>query len=391
MGRIRTWFFPILTGEEQGRRLRLFRTLLLVQIGAAVLLVGVILVDTQGYPQYTPWMVGLSLATSLISIGSYFLARRVNYHLGALLLILVLLVFLEFCVGFYGTRGPVPFLLVWPTMVAAILTEPPLTFAIATLAALAYGGLSYAEITQTWTLPIFQTHVDLFGVWHRPSDLFTIRRAINDTVDVIIVFYAVAFLAWLASHSLRQAVEQSRAQAAEIERYRAGLEEQVTARTVELRQTLEQLQASMELIREVGSPILSIYEGVILAPLIGSMDSERAHTVMEQVFNGIARHRARVVIIDITGLPVVDTAVANTLVQTAQGARLLGATPVLVGIRAEVAQTLVGLGVDLQAIVTLASLREGLEYALKALGSEIHRKAPQTLPGLLRARSPKGS
>jgi len=79
--------------------------------------------------------------------------------------------------------------------------------------------------------------------------------------------------------------------------------------------------------------------------------------------------------------------VANALVQTAQGARLLGATPVLVGIHADVAQTMIELGVDLQTIVTRAGLREGLEYALKTLGVEVGRKAQPALPSLLRIQS----
>ncbi len=372
MDRLRARLFPKLPPEEQERRLRLFRTLLLVQLGATALLIGVILSDTlQEYPHYIPLMVGLTLACAAFSVLGYFLARRVHYHLGAVLLILALLAMLIFCVAFYGTRGPIPFLLIWPIMVAAILLEPPLALASTTLAALAFVVFSFLELGQVWTIPFFQARTDLFAVWHRPQEPFVLRRFWNDTANIVITYYAAAFLSWITSHSLRRAVERSQAQTAELERYRLGLEEQVSSRTAELSRALEQLQASMKVIREMGSPVLPIFQGVILTPLIGTMDSERARIVMDQVLHGIARERARVAILDITGVPMVDTAVANALVQTAQGARLLGATPVLVGIRAEVAQTLIELGVNLQGIVTRASLQEGLEYALQQVGTEM--------------------
>lgn len=369
MGRLKAYLFPKLPSEEQERRLRLFRTLLLVQLAATVLLIGVILLDTlQEYPHYIPLMVGSILACTALSVIGYLLARRAQYHLGALLLILALLAMLVFSVAFYGTRGPIPFLLVWPIMVAAILLEPPLALASTTLAALAFLALSFLEFHQIWVIPFFQTRTDLFAIWHRPQEAFVLRRFWNDTTNVVIAYYATAFLSWITSRSLHQAVERSRSQAAELERYRLSLEEQVASRTAELSRALEQLQASIKVIREMGSPVLPIFQGVILTPLIGTMDSERARIVMDQVFHGIAREQARVAILDITGVPMVDTAVANALVQTAQGARLLGATPVLVGIRAEVAQTLIELGVNLQGIVTRASLQEGLEYALSVRG-----------------------
>ncbi len=369
MDRLKARLFPRLSPEEQERRLRLFWTLLLVQLGATVLLIGVVLSDTlQEYPHYTPLMVGLSLACAGLSIVGYYVARRVQYHLGAFLLLLSLLAMLIFCVAFYGTRGPIPFLLIWPIMVAAILLEPVPALISTTLAALAFGALSLLELYQVWPIPFFQSRTDLFAIWHRPQEPFVLRRYWNDTANVVITYYAAAFLSWITSQSLQRAVERSRSQAAELERYRVGLEEQVASRTAELTRALEQLQSSMKVIREVGSPVLPIFRGVILTPLIGTMDSERARIVMDQVLHGIIEEQARVAILDITGVPMVDTAVANALVQTAQGARLLGATPVLVGIRAEVAQTLIELGVNLQGIVTRASLQEGLEYALSMEG-----------------------
>jgi rsbT co-antagonist protein RsbR len=97
--------------------------------------------------------------------------------------------------------------------------------------------------------------------------------------------------------------------------------------------------------------------------LIGAIDSDRARQVLEALLSGIERSQARVAILDITGVPLVDTQVAKSLIVAAQAVRLLGARIVLTGIRPEVAQTLVGLGVDLGDIVTHSTLQSGISYA----------------------------
>ena len=109
-------------------------------------------------------------------------------------------------------------------------------------------------------------------------------------------------------------------------------------------------------------------------PLVGTIDSYRASQIMETLLEGIARQQADVVIIDITGVPVVDTGVGNHLLQAAQAAELLGARVILVGISAEVAQTMVQLGINLSRIVTLATLQAGIEYALDLQGLAIARR-----------------
>jgi rsbT co-antagonist protein RsbR len=104
--------------------------------------------------------------------------------------------------------------------------------------------------------------------------------------------------------------------------------------------------------------------GVIAMPLIGSIDSHRAQQVIETLLEGVNTTGAQIVILDVTGVPVVDTQVANTLLRSAQAVRLLGAEVLLTGIRPEVAQTIVGLGLDLSHIRTLATLQDGVMYAL---------------------------
>lgn len=124
-------------------------------------------------------------------------------------------------------------------------------------------------------------------------------------------------------------------------------------------------------IHEISTPIIPLYHGILVLPLIGAIDSHRAGQVMERLLTGISEQQADVVIIDITGVPVVDTSVANYLLMATRAARLLGAKIILVGISAEVAQTIVRLGADLSGITTRANLQSGIELALAMQGLEI--------------------
>ncbi len=126
-----------------------------------------------------------------------------------------------------------------------------------------------------------------------------------------------------------------------------------------------------EAIQELSTPIIPLYTGVLAVPLVGRVDSQRAQALTEAMLEAIAREQAEIVLLDITGVAVVDTNVANHLLQTARAAALLGSQVVLVGISAEVAQTLVQLGLDLGQLVTLSNLQSGLEYALSRQGLAI--------------------
>jgi rsbT co-antagonist protein RsbR len=134
-----------------------------------------------------------------------------------------------------------------------------------------------------------------------------------------------------------------------------------------LRQSIAQeqiIRAQEASLQELSTPLIPINDQVLAMPLIGAVDSRRAQQVIESLLHGVAEQRATTVILDITGVSVVDTQVANGLIRAAQAVQLLGAQVVLTGIRPEVAQTLVGLGVDLRAIVTRATLQSGISYAM---------------------------
>ena len=168
---------------------------------------------------------------------------------------------------------------------------------------------------------------------------------------------------------------------ARLETWSHGLEDRVTERTTELTLALEQLREEaivrenlLQTIREISSPVIPVMEGILVVPIVGTLDSERARRVVDDLLTSIERQRARVIIIDITGLAVVDTAVANALLHAARAAQLLGAQPILVGISPEVAETLVQLGVEIEDLHTAATLQEGLQVALATL----HRRVTRT-------------
>jgi rsbT co-antagonist protein RsbR len=125
------------------------------------------------------------------------------------------------------------------------------------------------------------------------------------------------------------------------------------------------IAAQRAALRELSTPLIPIAEGVVVMPLIGSMDSVRAGQVMETLLEGVSANRARVAILDITGLPVVDSQVANVLIQAAQAVQLLGADVLLTGIGPEVAQTLVGIGASLSNLHTPGTLQAGIAAALR--------------------------
>ena len=121
---------------------------------------------------------------------------------------------------------------------------------------------------------------------------------------------------------------------------------------------------------ELADPIIPVQEGVVVLPLIGHVDETRATRVVTTLLEGIAAHRARVVVIDVTGLPMVDSRLAQSLVRMAQGARLLGATCVLSGLRTEVAHVLARQDVNLDVLITSTDLQSGIEYARRRIVEE---------------------
>ena len=127
------------------------------------------------------------------------------------------------------------------------------------------------------------------------------------------------------------------------------------------------IREQQEAIRELSTPVLQVRERLLILPIIGGLDAQRARQLTEQLLGAIQANRARVVVIDITGVASVDLTVANHLVQTVESARLMGANAIITGLSSKIAQTLVDLGVDLSMMHTVGDLQGGLEEAERLL------------------------
>jgi rsbT co-antagonist protein RsbR len=130
------------------------------------------------------------------------------------------------------------------------------------------------------------------------------------------------------------------------------------------------IREQQEAIRELSTPVLQIRNRLLILPIIGVLDSPRARQLTEQLLAAIQANRAKVVVIDITGVATIDVTVANHLVQTVEASRLMGASAIITGLSSGIAQTLVDLGVDLSMMKTVGDLQGGLEEAERALGYE---------------------
>ncbi|WP_449619643.1 RsbT co-antagonist protein RsbRA [Robertmurraya sp. Marseille-Q9965] len=124
-------------------------------------------------------------------------------------------------------------------------------------------------------------------------------------------------------------------------------------------------------LQELSAPLIPVFDGISVMPLIGAIDTERAKQIMENLLNGVVKHRSEVVLIDITGVPVVDTMVAHHIIQAADAVRLVGARCMLVGIRPEIAQTIVSLGINLNQVTTKNTLKKGMEAALEIMNKKM--------------------
>jgi rsbT co-antagonist protein RsbR len=204
---------------------------------------------------------------------------------------------------------------------------------------------------------------------------------INLDINSIILLIILGAVSQLGAYNVRtsfSAAEAARRSAAEaagrFEQLNIELEDKVDARTSELhaafrtaeaqvseRQALlDEIASQQVVIREMSVPVLPVSAHILVMPLVGVLDSSRLAEIQSQALSAIEQSGAHTLLIDLTGVPIVDTQVAQGLLRTVQAARLLGTNPVLIGIRPEVAQSIVSLGIDLSEVQTKASLASAL-------------------------------
>jgi rsbT co-antagonist protein RsbR len=142
-----------------------------------------------------------------------------------------------------------------------------------------------------------------------------------------------------------------------------------------LQDTIAQQRAT---ISELQTPVIQVWEGILALPIVGTVDTARAQDMTEALLERIVATGSEIVLLDITGVPIVDTAVARHLLETVTAARLLGADVLIVGLSSRTAMTLVQLGIDLSHVTTRATLAKGLEFAFRRLGLAVVRQNGST-------------
>ncbi|MFQ6330043.1 STAS domain-containing protein [Nocardia sp. CWNU-33] len=133
------------------------------------------------------------------------------------------------------------------------------------------------------------------------------------------------------------------------------------------------IRQQQEAIRELSTPVLQVREQLLILPIIGVLDGQRARQLTEQLLSAIRHNRAKVVVIDITGVPTIDSTVANHLVQTVEASGLMGASVIITGLSSEIALTLVTIGLDLSKMNAVGDLQGGIEEAERLLGYDVTR------------------
>jgi rsbT co-antagonist protein RsbR len=294
-----------------------------------------------------------------IVLGSLALARRARITMAAGALLAPLLLAPLAIVLLRGSLVVTLFFLALSVFVASLVLRPRQVWVVGLLALL---GIALVRL---WVGP-------------NPVDGALYPNLLIGPVLMIIQVTLFGYLGARASSMALDASQRAREEAdaarRSLEQANARLEADVGARTAELRRALDELgsradaqeqllaevTAQREVIREMSVPVLPISATTLVMPLVGALDSRRLHELQAQALAAVERSRARRLILDITGVPIVDSQVARGLLETIGAVSLLGAESLLVGVRPEVAQTIVGLGIDLEGVRTAATLQAAL-------------------------------
>lgn len=218
---------------------------------------------------------------------------------------------------------------------------------------------NYVEVLETGSVEALQTYARNLSERIIPRGVET-----HEVVGIVLLLRDV-----LARSLLRKYRDDFRKFEQVLDAYEPAANRIATTVAVSFVEERERtIREQQEAIRELSTPVLQVRERLLILPIIGMLDSKRARQLTEQLLGSIRSKRARVVVIDITGVPSVDSTVANHIVQTVEASRLMGATVIVTGLSAEVAQTLVTIGVDLSKIDAVGDLQSGIEQAEGLLG-----------------------
>jgi anti-anti-sigma regulatory factor len=309
----------------------------------------------------TPGAIAAILVLTYVLVRLGWLRIAVWAFLGLLnVMLLVLLLAL-------GHRSAMPIFIPMAILAAAVLARQRIAFAVAVCWTVAYVVVAIAEMSG-WHDPFLIPYNQAF-----PPQLLIIGRVLGIGL--------MGILARLSAGSMLDAITDARRNLAraqlheaELERARQSLSQQVRERTRDLENALTDVQESMfeqtallDALRAQAIPVVPLFRQVIALPVVGMLDAARAERLLSSLLEGVEQYDARIVLLDITGVPVIDEAAAQGLAEAVDGARLLGAECVLVGVNPEIASKLVDLGADPGRLTSRGDMEAGLRYAMRRL------------------------
>jgi rsbT co-antagonist protein RsbR len=346
---------------------------ILIAISVAALVALIVFLAVLGVNPTGGVPAGGAVLVMLTSLAGVAALRRGYFRLAVLVPSAGLIVAVFFVTVIYGYPAATPFFLVTfiPVILTGLLIETRPLLLIAAASAL----ITAVIFLVNPVIAPFTTVV------RPPGDLTIVAVAL-----FLLVLFVVTTIIAVFGPVLRQSLTAALARERELEQLRHSLEATVNERTAglqealrtveqreaQLQQALADLQASQATIRELSAPVLPVLPGVLIAPLVGAIDESRATVFVANVLRAVERERAQQVIFDVTGVPLIDTQVARMILQAADAVRLLGAQVILVGIRPEVAQTVVGLGVALD-MKTYADLQQAIHALSAAFPASVNR------------------
>jgi rsbT co-antagonist protein RsbR len=351
--------------------------MILIAISVAALVAFIVFLAVLGVNPTGGVPAGGAVLVMLTSLTGVAALRRGYFRLAVLVPSAGLITAVFFVTVIYGYPAATPFLPVMfiPVILTGLLIETRPLLLIAAASALIAAAIFLVHPV----IAPFTTMVQ------PPGDLTIVAVAL-----FLLVLFVVTTIIALFGPVLRQSLMAALARERELEQVRDSLEATVSERTAglqealrtveqreaQLQQALADLRASQATIRALSAPVLPVLPGVLVAPLVGAIDESRAAVFVANVLRAVERERAQQVIFDVTGVPLIDTQVARMILQAADAVRLLGAQVILVGIRPEVAQTVVGLGVALD-MKTFADLQQAIHALSTAFPGANRLSRPQ--------------
>ena len=363
------WIASDLADSNLSRRSRLLNVLTLFLLAGALgfLVVGLIVWAVQPIA-LKGWMVGLVVGLVAILVVIYVQNRRGRFTVALWMLMVTLNGMLLVVLLGMGHRSAAPMLvpvviLAWALLVGRSAVFWSTLFWLGVLSVLAIAEMNGAYA------PFFASMSDgsvtemLF-----PGTLLGVGLS--------------GVMAWFAANRLQAVLAEARDheeralyREEELERARASIELQVRERTRDLENALADVQQSMveqervlAALRRQAIPVVPLLNQVIALPVIGFLDAERAEQLLTDLLDGVQQFDARIVLLDITGVPVIDEAAAQGMAEIIAGARLVGAECVLVGVRPDIASKLIDLDLDLVSLTSRVDMEAGIRYALQRLG-----------------------